>query len=201
MMKALLLGCISLGGIHIQIGQRALEYSTLLFSPLSDLRQQINLGVCMIYYLLRLQKTERNDLLAKGVICSLFKGSMAAVSSTALHRTAAVLVRSKGGTLVLKQGAAVAIVRIKTPKKLLGDGKRFSLSNPLLHPIRHFEILLEQFTPKATALCRGERQSSVLWMHCGCVAFDSLYLLALQAVHQPQGAACVCWLWVYTPKV
>lgn len=91
---------------------------------------------------------------------------MAAVSSTALHRTAAVLVRSKGGTLVLKQGAAVAIVRIKTPKKLLGDGKRFSLSNPLLHPIRHFEILLEQFTPKATALCRGERQSSVLGMRC-----------------------------------
>lgn len=64
MMKALLLGCISLGGIHIQIGQRALEYSTLLFSPLSDLRQQINLGICMIYYLLRLQKTERNDLLS-----------------------------------------------------------------------------------------------------------------------------------------
>lgn len=152
----------------------------------------------MIYYLLRLQKTERNDLLA---VTALFQGSMAAVSSTALHRTAAVLVRSKGGTLVLKQGAAVAIVRIKTPKKLLGDGKRFSLSNPLLHPIRHFEILLEQFTPKATALCRGERQSSVLRMHCGCVAFDSLYLLALQAVHQPQGAACVCWLWVYTPKV
>lgn len=108
MMKALLLGCISVGGIHIQIGQRALEYSMLLFSPLSDLRQQINLGICMIYYLLRLQKTKRNDLLT---VTALFKGSMAAASSTALHRTAAALVRSKGGTLALKQGAAVAIVR------------------------------------------------------------------------------------------
>lgn len=57
------------------------------------------------------------------------------------------------------------------------------------------QILLEQFTPKAIALCRGERQSSL------CIAFDILYLLALEAVYQPQGAACACcWPWVYTPK-
>lgn len=141
------------------------------------------------------------------MICSLFQGSMAAVSSTALHRTAAVLVRSKGGTLVLKQGAAVAIVRIKTPKKLLGDGKRFSLSNPLLHPIRHFPDTARAIYPQGHCIVqRGEAELGTadalrMWMHCGCVALDSLYLLALQAVHQPQGAACVCWLWVYTPKV
>lgn len=61
MMKALLLGCISLGGIHIQIGRRALECSTLPFSPLSDLRQQINLEICMIYYLLKIAEVQKES--------------------------------------------------------------------------------------------------------------------------------------------